>query len=264
LAALCDADDEDDGGGCTDDPAPRITTTGKFSIALPNPNPASQGDSQTGLLRILRQFFSSLCVDHRAEELARLKAELAERERQMELEAQERERRRREREKAQLLQALQASEERSAADKADYTNKLAIAEERAATAVAKAAALQAELDDIKLRNEAALKDEEQKRVERERQELEIKREKEFEALQKEYRVLKDEQLRLAEYRRLAEIEEINLAQQTARVGLAALPTTPAVDPHSRTYDMLEEAVESDPTRFVPPLPRRPEFGSNIK
>jgi len=202
-------------------------STGKFSQSVasrPSSAPLHSAESKdgalVGCLRSVRQYCASLFVDHQAEELARLKANLAERERQLENESRERERKRQAREMAQLQQALQAAhdqakaeradydraieaanlrfqqsflaaEERSRAERAEFDKALRAAEGRALALEAKWTAAQANLDELQRNQQFAKEEEERSRVERDRREAEARRTLELETLREQMRSMKE-------------------------------------------------------------------------
>jgi len=235
------------------------STTGKFShSSRPSPAPVrGQADGVFSLLLLsVRECCTAMCVDHRAEELVRLRIELVQQEKQQVENERDRDRKDAAREISKLQKALEAAEGR--ADRAE-----------SALSEAKAQLAAHEMERKVALAAAALLESEAREKERLREEDDVR---------EKLRSTEKELEKFAAIRRQADINAIKEAQTAARLGRVPIPSTPSSETHSRSYSLASSSMsardddddednedgEADqksevtpPQRFVPPPPRRP-------
>ena len=245
----------------------RSTTTGKFSNSTRQSSATlSESNKMNRCWRVFVLFFRNfrlccdmICRDETAEELMRIKADLLQREREGQIQEEERRREKVLRQMTKLQQALNA------------------AEERAIIAEAGIAQAQNEIKAIYMEREKEMKEieaEKEQEMKRNRDlkllEVESRRLQELESLKEQLRDMENEKNRDAQLRTLSEIESIRSAQREARLGVVPVASTPAIDPHDRTYTLISTLQEEEKleefslpensmrtvSRFVPPPPRR--------
>ena len=261
------------------------SSTGKFSPSRPSPPPLNYrrdqetvisggpGQADVGVMALLllsvRECCTAMCVDHRAEELVRLRIELVRQEKkQVENEA-DRDRKDAAREISKLQQALEAAEGRANRAESALSEAKAQLAANSENALSEAKAQLAihEMERKVALAAAALLESEAREKERLREEDDVR---------EKLRSTEKELEKFAAIRRQADINAIKEAQTAARLGRVPVPSTPSSETHTRSYSLASSSIiahhddendedgasnqqsEAVPSqRFTPPPPRRP-------